>query len=211
MKEQFNHFKEKRMAIFSELVKRYWNEELTNLGDLDILALEIKERFHFDDEDMQFIREHIRVAMGLDPQSEEGYNVDIKALLESRQQSDTVISNISGACQYCGDEDCACNDICKYEASTYKRGQGIVIDNKRCLTCGQCIEACDFGALADKIEFIPLIDLLKDPKEKVYAAVAPAIVGQFGDVEMGQLRMALRKLGFVDMLEVAMFADILTI
>jgi iron only hydrogenase large subunit-like protein len=66
--------------------------------------------------------------------------------------------------------------------------------------------------LADKIEFLPLIDLLKDSDTKVCASVAPAIAGQFGDnVSMGQLRTGLKILGFEDMIETALFADILTI
>ncbi|HEX3014783.1 MAG TPA: [Fe-Fe] hydrogenase large subunit C-terminal domain-containing protein, partial [Desulfobacteria bacterium] len=46
----------------------------------------------------------------------------------------------------------------------------------------------------------------------VYAIVAPAIIGQFGDhVSMGQLRAAFKRLGFYGMVEVALFADILSL
>jgi len=51
---------------------------------------------------------------------------------------------------------------------------------------------------------------LQDKDTDVYATVAPAIVGQFGDkVSMGSLRTALKILGFKDMIEVAMFADLI--
>ena len=60
--------------------------------------------------------------------------------------------------------------------------------------------------------FIPLVELLKNNKNKIFAAVAPSIAGQYGnDVSMAQLRSAFKLLGFTDMIEVALFADILTI
>ena len=81
-----------------------------------------------------------------------------------------------------------------------------------CVGCGFCIDGCDFGALAEKIEFLPVIELLRQKDTPVYAVVAPAITGQFGeDVTMGMLRAAFLEMGFADMIEVALFADILTI
>lgn len=48
--------------------------------------------------------------------------------------------------------------------------------------------------------------------EPVYITVAPAIAGQFGDsVTLGMLRSAFKKIGFEGMVEVALFADILTL
>ena len=113
-------------------------------------------------------------------------------------------------CELCDNKNC--DGICKHEALIYRRSEEPVIENDKCLTCGNCVTSCDFGALADKIEFIPLIDMLKDENTTVFAAVAPAIAGQFGeDVTLGQLRTAFKLMGFADMIEVAMFADILTI
>lgn len=45
--------------------------------------------------------------------------------------------------------------------------------------------------------------------ERVYAAVAPAFVGQFGPkVTPGKLRAAMKQLGFADVFEVAIGADL---
>ena len=54
------------------------------------------------------------------------------------------------------------------------------IDNDKCTDCGFCVDACPTGALLDKVEFIPLLNLLKG-NSKIIAAVAPAITGQFGE------------------------------
>lgn len=54
--------------------------------------------------------------------------------------------------------------------------------------------------------------VLCQPEKKVYALIAPAFMGQFGDmVTPGKVRAALKKAGFLGMVEVAVFADILTL
>lgn len=200
------------MYIFGELVKRYWNGELRDVEDLDELAHNIKEKYMFKDEDLSFVKDHIRIAMGLDPKGKDPFKDELDLIRNFKKITHPVVAKVEGPCEYCGEENCEINDACKYEAHIYRRNKGPIIENNKCLSCGQCVSSCDFGALADKIEFLPLIDLLKDGHTPVYAAVAPAIVGQFGDdVSMGQLRTAFKLLGFQDMIEVALFADILTI
>ncbi|NLK73158.1 MAG: iron hydrogenase [Clostridiales bacterium] len=208
MESRFQNFQEKRMYIFGELVKRYWSGELNDNSDLNLLAQEIKEKFNFEDKDMPFIQNHIRMAMGLDPKEKEEFENELDFVKSSHEVGRPVIARIEGACEYCDKDDCCCDEACKYEADIYKRRD---VSNEKCLSCGACVDNCDFGAVADKIEFLPLINLLKDKDTPVYAAVAPAIVGQFENVSMGQLRTALKMLGFEDMIEVALFADILTI
>ena len=66
MSNRFENFQEKRMMIFGELVRRYWNGKLNAAGDLNQLADEIRDKYQFQTEDMPFIRDHIRIAMGLD-------------------------------------------------------------------------------------------------------------------------------------------------
>lgn len=53
---------------------------------------------------------------------------------------------------------------------------------------------------------------LVNENKKVYALIAPAFHGQFGaPVTPGKVRAALKELGFTGMVEVAVFADILTL
>jgi len=209
---RFSDFQEKRMKIFGELVRRYWNGKLKSNYDLNELAQDIKERYGFTDDDMPFIKDHIRIAMGLDPKGDSEFKDELDIIKKSKEIGVPVIARIQGSCEHCGHDSCRCEDVCKYEAHIYRKSEGPVIVENKCLSCGECVTACDFGAIADKIEFLPLIDLLKDSNTPVFASVAPAVVGQFGDdVSMGQLRTALKLIGFTDMVETALFADILTI
>ncbi|MBE6685228.1 MAG: 4Fe-4S dicluster domain-containing protein [Ruminococcaceae bacterium] len=123
-------------------------------------------------------------------------------------------------CIKCG----KCKSACPYDAIAHKTrpcaaacgikaiksdSQGRArIDNDMCVGCGQCMVACPFGAIADKSQIFQLIQSIRRG-DKVVAAVAPAIVGQFGDnVGLGQIKAALLQLGFADMHEVAVGADV---
>ncbi|MCR1897533.1 iron hydrogenase [Irregularibacter muris] len=207
MTENREIFQEKRMDIFRELVQSFWNEGIQNNSDLENLAAHIQNKYEFKDKDMSLIRNHMRICMGLDPRGDTEFSSELSDI-KSKKISPPIAANVENP----HESDKHCNGRCKYEDPIYRRNnEPIIIDNK-CLSCGYGVSQWDFGAIADKIEFIPLIDLLKDKNTPVYAAVAPAIVGQFGDdLSMGQLRTALKLMGFTDMVEVALFADILTI
>ena len=71
-----------------------------------------------------------------------------------------------------------------------------------------CLVNCPFGAIADKSQIFQVIRAIQSG-ERVYAAVAPAFVGQFGPkVTPGKLRAAMKALGFADIFEVAIGADL---
>ena len=68
--------------------------------------------------------------------------------------------------------------------------------------------SCPFGAISDKSQIFQLAHALKEGKQ-IIAEVAPAFVGQFGaDVTPRKLRAALQELGFTEVYEVALGADI---
>ena len=82
------------------------------------------------------------------------------------------------------------------------------IDTDKCVACGQCMSACPFGAIADKSQIYQLIQAIKQGDE-VVAAVAPAIIGQFGPkATPGRIKAALIALGFKEVYEVAVGADV---
>lgn len=213
MQDRFRNFYTKRMEIFKELIRRQWEKPLTN-EDLENIAQEIVQKYGYRPDEISFVKDHIRVALGQNPNQRDEFSNEADQLQIHTKVERPILTKIEGACKECGErfEDCDCYNSCKYEAQMYRRSSGPVIIEDKCLECGRCTVTCTFGALADKIEFLPLINLLKDDTSTVFASVAPSIVGQFGDeIKMGQLRTAFKLMGFEDMVETALFADILTI
>lgn len=110
----------------------------------------------------------------------------------------------------CGEDHCQV--ACLFHAIERDSLGQVVIKDDYCLNCGECVKVCKYDNLVDKKEFIPLIDILQDRQVPVYAIMAPAFIGQFGpSVTPGMFRAALKRLGFYGMVEVALFADILTL
>lgn len=100
-----------------------------------------------------------------------------------------------------------CKKVCPVDAITYDENGICVIDEKKCIQCGACIHSCPFGAIGTRTFLVDIINLINAGK-KVYAMVAPATEGQFGkDITMASWRTALKKVGFQDMIEVALGGD----
>lgn len=85
------------------------------------------------------------------------------------------------------------------------------IDHEKCVSCGMCLANCPFGAIADKAQIFQVIQAIKSDVP-VYAAIAPAVAGQFGPkLTPEKIRPAFQALGFTDVVEVAIGADLCTI
>ena len=101
-----------------------------------------------------------------------------------------------------------CATACGMDAIHTDKNGKADIDYDKCVSCGQCLVNCPFGAIADKSQIFQVIRSIQ-AGEQVYAALAPAFVGQFGPkVTPGKLRAAMRELGFTDVFEVAIGADL---
>lgn len=100
-----------------------------------------------------------------------------------------------------------CADACGVNAiETDSLGRAHINPDK-CVSCGMCMVNCPFGAIADKSQIYQLTRALLE-KGKVIAEIAPAVAGQFGAANLSQIRSALLALGFDDVYEVALGADI---
>lgn len=124
---------------------------------------------------------------------------------------DQIVFKVRQCNDSCG-EARDCEASCLFGAIVRDMEGNVVIQQNNCFGCGKCVEVCRQYSLVDKKEFVPLIELLKNRKVPVFAIVAPAYIGQFGPgVTPGKLRSALKQLGFYGMVEVALFADMLTL
>lgn len=144
-----------------------------------------------------------RVKMQVD--KGESHNMD--CLLNANKYS--AVLNIDPTPCDCTEHKCVAN--CLFDA--IEVSDGIMhIDKDKCVGCNACVENCDSKKLTAGRELIDVILKLKKADAPIYALVAPAITGQFGDTaSIGKLRAALKSIGFAGVVEVATFADILTL
>ena len=85
------------------------------------------------------------------------------------------------------------------------------INYDKCVNCGMCLVNCPFGAIVDKGQLFQLIHAIRGGA-KVIAIIAPAFWGQFGEkVTPGQIKAAMKELGFAGLEEVAVGADLCAI
>ena len=107
-----------------------------------------------------------------------------------------------------------CQNACKVKAVSMNEQKAAAIDNEKCIQCGACVFQCPFGAIMDKSFILDAIDILKKSKNqpegdisKVYAVVAPSISSQFSYAKLRQVITGLKMLGFHDVIEAALGAD----
>lgn len=97
----------------------------------------------------------------------------------------------------------------KIETNTKKA----IINQDECINCGACVSRCPFGAITDKSHVLDIMKLIQssdnNTKYKVYCVVAPAISAQFPDAEIDNIVTAIKKLGFYQVVEAALGADII--
>ena len=100
-----------------------------------------------------------------------------------------------------------CIRSCPVKAINMDDNDIATIDPKKCVNCGACVVGCPFGAISDVSMMVSVIDALKAEDKEVVAMVAPAIEGQFGADTLPRIKQAIRQLGFDDVYEVALGAD----
>ena len=145
-----------KTIIFRELIKLVWNENLDNIDDIPKNILENVKNESNQEIDEDTIINLIRVILGLSP-LESTEDIRLKDMIYESMNLDKVdmpiISIIDDACKYC--------DNTKYECLIKNKH---INCNKQstCSACGECISKCKLGAISDKIEFIPIINILKN-------------------------------------------------
>ena len=100
-----------------------------------------------------------------------------------------------------------CKKSCPVKAISMDENDIATIDPEKCVNCGACVAGCPFGAISDVSMMTSVIEGLRDESKKLVALIAPAIEGQFGAQTLAQIKDSIRRLGFAEVYEVALGAD----
>jgi len=101
-----------------------------------------------------------------------------------------------------------CMRVCPTGAITVSKTNQAQIDDNKCVQCGACVYICPFGAAQDKSQIVQIINELRG-NDSVIAMVAPALADSFGYTEVGKVITAIKNIGFKDVVEVALGADMI--
>lgn len=114
------------------------------------------------------------------------------------------------SCQFnaISDTERPCRRSCPVDAIEMDENKVAKINYDKCISCGQCAYSCPFGAITDITYIHDIAKSLSNNDNKVYALVAPSISSQFDNTTIGQVTHALKQIGFSDIIEVALGADI---
>lgn len=108
-----------------------------------------------------------------------------------------------------------CEQACKVKAISMDENKAAKINDEKCISCGACVYQCPWGAINDKSYILNAINFIKDSNKnqnyKVYAVVAPSIASQFVYAKLGQVIAGIKALGFYDVVEAALGADIVAL
>lgn len=193
---------------YSKLLKQLINAYTTGNFDQELILLMEKTNL----EKSEFC-DIISSLCGVSVNYDENYVESIKNAIKFYDGNSKIVTKVKKCSMDCSDNkgDTPCMKSCPFDAIFKdENSNNVIIDKNKCTDCGMCVSACPSGGILDKVEFLPLVNALNG-NAPIIAAVAPAIMGQFGkDVSMNMLRTAFKKMGFSDMIEVAFFADMLT-
>ena len=165
------------------------------------------------DTDKNRLANIISSLCGVDLKYTENFSKDLTEALKTYKVSNRAVSKID-ECKGCSliEGKTICQNACPFDAIVLNgKNKNSSINKDKCIECGLCIEACPEENIISNVQFLPIFNLIKSNKT-VVAAVAPSIEGQFGKkASLSKLRCAFKKIGFSDMVEVAFFADMLTL
>ena len=103
-----------------------------------------------------------------------------------------------------------CERACKVGAISMGEDRKATVDYSKCISCGACVYQCPFGAIMDKSYIVDVVEMLRGAAKwgyRVYAVIAPSIMGQIAPATLGQLVTGLKQVGFCAVREVALGAD----
>ena len=187
------------------------------------------------------VEERVRLAMGLPTRRMDEHNSVVSGLedasIADKYYDPPLVNVIKFACNRCPEklvkvsdlcQGCLahpCMEVCPKKAITWESGRS-TIDQDKCIKCGRCVGVCPYNAIvkterpcaaacgmgAIHSDELGRAEIDYSKCDRIYALVAPAFINQFpGLASTGKLKAALKAVGFYDVVEVAIGADLCTV
>lgn len=107
-------------------------------------------------------------------------------------------------------QDCyKCIRECPVKAISIENNKASIIA-ERCVYCGHCTQICPTGAKKIRDGLTRAKMVMAKHSGKTYMSLAPSYISEFGEIPVGTLIRAIKKLGFVDVSETALGAELVT-
>lgn len=121
-----------------------------------------------------------------------------------------LLRTIDKACTSCS-KDTSCAEHCPVGALDVDPLGAHNINSELCISCGLCVLACKSYGIIEKSDILKTLKLM-EYNNPCYAILAPSFVGQFGPLATPEkIKLVLKSLGFTDIFEVALGADVITL
>ena len=222
-----------RRSVFTEVARlAYSGDDYTGVDMIPykIVPGEVAHHRHDVFLERAIVSARLKLALGMDldpngPSAPISANIQ-DAATDQKYFNEPLVNIIPYACNACPPkqiritDSCQgcishpCMNVCPKDAIYLDENKHCHIDQSKCIkcvSCGMCLVNCPFAAIADKSQIFQVIQAVKRGEE-VIACVAPAFVGQYGKAATpAKLKAAMRTLGFADVVEVAIGADLCTV
>lgn len=106
-------------------------------------------------------------------------------------------------------QDCyKCIRECPVKAIRIENNKAYIIA-ERCIYCGHCTQVCPTGAKKIR-NGVPFVKEILQQHQRVILSLAPSYISEFGDIPASSLIAAIKKLGFSDVSETALGAELVS-
>ena len=143
--------------LFDTLVKAYYEGNFDDTLDTIMVCHEKSPQDTFN---------IITSLCGVDVKFDNNYKYNLKKAITNHAVTQKIVKKLDCSSTNCSKDNnnkFTCQKACPFNAIMFDtNNNSTYINNDICIDCGICIDSCKNGRILDKVEFFPVIDLIKN-------------------------------------------------